>query len=112
MAGGGDVKLIPPGLLPDSGDHDNAASWAGPIAFVLACSIAIALPTTLVIMVLTPNPVDQQLEAVITTIASSAVGALASYLGFARGTAAGHRDRDEDDSGPAAPPPTGPAGPP
>lgn len=63
---------------------------AGDLAVViLASGIAVALPTTLIIIALNPaSTIDPELIGVISTIAAAAVGAVGAWLGFRRnGTA-------------------------
>lgn len=68
-------------------------AWAGPIAFVLALAVGTGLAASLIIISLSPRPLDSSLEAVVTTLAGAAVGAVGTYLGTT------HRDRDQPPGG-------------
>lgn len=61
------------------------ADWHGPIAFVLACGVAISLCASIIIVSIRPGKIDPELVAVLTALAGAAVGAVGTYLG-----AAGH----------------------
>lgn len=65
----------------------NGRDWAGPIALVLAAGVSIALCTSLIIITLSPKPLDAELMAVVTTLAGAAVGAVGTYLGISRAPA-------------------------
>lgn len=54
---------------------------SGLIALVLAICVGVALSASIIIISLNPVKEDTQLEAVITTIAGAAVGAIGTYLG-------------------------------
>ncbi|MBO0837078.1 MAG: hypothetical protein J2P28_16435 [Actinobacteria bacterium] len=51
------------------------------IALVLAAGIAVALAATLIIIALHPSGQFAELEAILTTLAGAAVGAVGTYLG-------------------------------
>jgi hypothetical protein len=70
-------------------------NWTGPIAFVLALGISVALATSLIVIALHPVPLDGPLESVLTTLAGAAVGAVATYLGT-RGRKSGGTPSDPD----------------
>lgn len=81
------------------GGHPDP-NWAGRIAFILTCAIAISLCAAIIIVALTPEPLDQSFGAVITTLTGAAVGAVATYLGTTREGGGG----SSGGAGPAAPP--------
>jgi hypothetical protein len=65
--------------------------WTGRIAFILALSIGVALTAAIIIVALSPTPLDTAFGSVITTLAGAAVGAVATYLGT---TVAPRRDAE------------------
>lgn len=87
----------------------NGRDWAGPIALVLAAGVSIALCTSLIIITLSPKPLDAELMAVVTTLAGAAVGAVGTYLGITRAPALFGAAQGGQDSGTPAGAPTPPA---
>lgn len=77
-----------------SGGHPDP-NWAGRIAFILTCAIAISLCAAIIIVALTPEPLDQSFGAVITTLTGAAVGAVATYLGTSRADGGGSASAPE-----------------
>jgi hypothetical protein len=69
------------GHVSRRGLFDRDPSWAGRIAFILAVSIGVSLCAAIIIVALTPSPLDTAFGSVITTLAGAAVGAVATYLG-------------------------------
>jgi hypothetical protein len=63
------------------GLFDRDPNWVGRIAFILALSIGVSLCAAIIIVALTPSPLDTAFGSVITTLAGAAVGAVATYLG-------------------------------
>jgi hypothetical protein len=72
----------------------SADGWGGLIALVLAIGVSTALAASLIIISLTPSPVDNALASIITALAGAAVGGLSAYLGISKS---------------APPPPSGPS---
>lgn len=64
-----------------NGDGNGTRPLAGLVALVLAAGVAVALAAGLIILSLGPKPVDSELEAVFTTLAGAAVGAVGTYIG-------------------------------
>lgn len=95
-------------------------AWAGPTVFVLALGVSVGLSSSLIIIALSPAPLDQPFEAVLSTLAGAAVGAIGTYLGVNRSlgpppeAGAGGADSDADgpDSTQDSQQPPGGAGPP
>lgn len=64
--------------------------WRGPIVFVLACGVSLALFAGIVIAELTPGPPSTEELGLFSTLAGAIIGAVAAYLGT-------HRSDDDDD---------------
>lgn len=62
-------------------DKPRDMTWAGPIALVLAAGVAVALAAAIIIIALDHKTDSTSLEAVLTTLAGAAVGAVGTYLG-------------------------------
>ena len=56
--------------------------WRGPIAFVLACGVSVALVGGIITAELTPGAVTTQEVSLFSTLAGAIVGAVAAYLGI------------------------------
>lgn len=56
--------------------------WRGPIAFVLAVGVSVALVSGVLTSELTPGAVTTQEVSFLSTLGGAVVGALAAYLGI------------------------------
>lgn len=65
--------------------------WPGAVAFVLALGVSAALVFGFIGSVLQGEPIDQPLANLLSTLGGAAVGAVATYLGINRRTAATRR---------------------
>jgi hypothetical protein len=96
------------GVVVRLSEHAAQEGWGGPIAFVLALAVGVGLCASLIIIALSPKPIDTGLESVITTLAGAAVGAVGTYLGVSRSgrgaaPAAGNGDASGDQETPESP---------
>lgn len=78
-------------LKKPNGAHD----YAGWVAVILALALSIVFVGTFVAVAFLDHPIGEEAQRLLTTIGVGLIGALAAYVG----TAARHRDRD-DDKGP------------